>query len=93
MRASRNSSPSWTSIHNSIESISKSFNNNIDSIVDYVPNGIASKNSVLGTKISRISIRQLVVAANSMKCYTVIGRIPDFDNIYYVNVLGWFKTY
>ena len=53
--------------HDSIESLSKSCSNNIDRIVAGVPNVIASKNDVPGTKISTISICQLVVATNTVK--------------------------
>ena len=77
---------------NNIESLSKACSKDIDRIISDVPNGIAAENDVPGTNISTISIRRLVVATNAVKYYTVIGRIPEFDNIHYVNVLGGFRT-
>ena len=77
---------------NSIESLSKAWTKNIDSIVADVPNGISEKNAVPGTNISTIWIRRLVVATNSVNYYTVIGKTPDFDNMHFVNVIGGFKT-
>ena len=76
----------------SIKPLSKSCIKTIDRIVDYVPNGIAAKISILGTSISTISILWLVVATNAVKYYTEIGRTPNFYNMHYVNVLGEFKT-
>ena len=78
--------------HNSIESISKYWSKNIDTIVVDVPNSIASKNAVLEMNISTISIHRLVIATNAVKYYTAIVRTPDFDNMHYVNVRGEFRT-
>ena len=60
--------------HDSIKSLLKSCMKDIDSIVYDVPNWIYSKTNVLGTSISTISTRQLVVTTNAVKYYTVIGR-------------------
>ena len=76
----------------SIGSISKDCSNNIDAIVAYVPNGIATNNAIWGTNISMIPIRQLVVATNAVKYYTSIGGMPKFDNTHYINVLGEYST-
>ena len=76
----------------SIKSISKFCSKNIDAIVANVPDGIAAKNAVPGTNISTISICRLVVATNDVKYYTAIGWMPAFDNMQYVNVLGYLKT-
>ena len=59
--------------HNSIKSLSKACRKNIYRIISDAPNGIAAENDVLGTNISKISIPQLVVAANAVKYYTAIG--------------------
>ena len=77
---------------NIIESLSKACTMNIDRIIADVPNGIAAKNAVRRTNIITISIRPLVVATNTVRYYTSIGQTPNFDNTYYVNVFGEFKT-
>ena len=76
----------------SIKSISKYCNKNIDAIVVDFPTGISAKNAVPGMKISTISIRRLVVATNAVKYCNKIGQKPDFENMRYVNVLGEFNT-
>ena len=77
----------------SIESLSKSWSNNIDAVVVHVPNGIAAENAVPGTNISTISICRLVLDKNYVKYYIEIGRTPNFYNMHYVNMLGEFNTY
>ena len=72
----------------SIESLSKDCSKNVDRIIADFPNGIAAKNAVLGTNISTVPIRRLVVATNAVKYYTVIGQTPDFDNMRYISVIG-----
>ena len=76
----------------SSKSLSKDCSKNIDVIVADVPNGIAAKNAVSGTNIRTISIRRLVVPTNAVKYYIEIGQTTNFQNMHYVNVLGYFKT-
>ena len=75
-----------------INSISKACSKNIDRTIADVPNGISAKNTVTAMNTSTISIQQLVVATNDVKNYTVIGLMPDFENMHYVNVIVEFKT-
>ena len=76
----------------SIESLSKACSKSIDAIQADQANGIAAENAVPGTNISTISIRRLVVAAQAVKYYNAINRIPDFENMHYVDVLSNFKA-
>ena len=50
-----------------IESLSKSWSNNIDAVVVDVPNGIAAENAIPGENISTISICRLFIATNYVK--------------------------
>lgn len=75
----------------SIESLSKACSRQIDAIAADAVNGIAAENAVPAANISTISIRRLVVATNAVRFYTSIDRVPDFDNMHYVNVLSDFK--
>ena len=76
----------------SIETLSKACSRPIDEIQVDVANGIAAENAVPAANISTISIRRLVVATGAVKYYTSIDRVPDFDNMHYVDVLSDFKV-
>ena len=78
--------------HDSIKLHPKACSKEINRIIADIPHGIAPENAVPGTNIITISTRLLVVATNAVKYYTAIRRMPKFDNMHYVNVLGEFKT-
>ena len=65
---------------------------NILSIVEDVAIGITAKPEILGSNISFISFRRLIVAANAAKYYNSIERNMPSTSMHYEKVISSFKV-
>ena len=77
---------------NSIESLHLICKRKIPEIVEDVAAGITAEPEVLRAKISSILVQRLIVASNTVKYYTSIGRYMTSASMRYDRVLSSFKV-
>ena len=75
----------------SIESLPTTCKEKIHAIIDNPAAGITSEPAVPGAKISLIEICRLIVAVQTAKYYTSIGRTMNATMMHYGNVLSIFN--
>ena len=63
----------------------------ISAMVEDLDAGISAETEVYGENIGSISIRHMIVAVNTTKDYTSIGRTMNSTNMHYTNELSKFK--